>query len=209
MMAEVSQKITSPCRARPGRFAKTCRRDPPDLSAKLIENLATLPAEEMYHAADGALVVAPHFRRLHTALGADRLHLASGDRYEVLVRGKGANSRVVRADVPQPSYTQEQIESTVGRQIAELPAEGRPSGPAATRSIVVDEGGNVWVETFPTDETIPGEWSVFDPEGGFVAVAVTPPGFRPFVIGPDYVLGVWRGEAGVEEVRSYRRGPVF
>lgn len=83
-----------------------------------------------------------------------------------------------------------------------------PASLPAFKSLIVQEGRNVWVELFDpsADETAPSHWRVStplspkdDPEGS----VVLPPGFRPYDIGSDYVLGKWRDELGIEYVRLY------
>jgi hypothetical protein len=45
---------------------------------------------------------------------------------------------------------------------------------------------------------------VFDPEGVWLGTVEVPPGLRIYEIGPDYMLGRWDDELGVEHIRSYR-----
>lgn len=79
------------------------------------------------------------------------------------------------------------------------------------KSLVLQEGGTVWVEVFDplADENAPSRWHVQDAfdmtgiEDSGAHVAVLPPGFRPHDIGSDYVLGVWRDELGIEFVQVY------
>jgi hypothetical protein len=47
-------------------------------------------------------------------------------------------------------------------------------------------------------------WSVFDPEGRWLGTATTPIDLDVRVIGPDYVLGVWKDPFDVEYVRLHR-----
>ena len=83
-----------------------------------------------------------------------------------------------------------------------------PASLPAFKSLLLQEGGNVWVEVFDpsADANTPSRWIVQDPfnVGDFEdAIVELPPGFRPYDIGSDYVLGEWRDELGVEFVQMY------
>ncbi len=77
------------------------------------------------------------------------------------------------------------------------------------KSLILQGGGNVWVEQFDpsADEEVPSLWWVNnlqdrtdDPLENTVEL---PPGFRPYDIGSDYVLGKWTDELGIEYVQLY------
>ena len=74
-------------------------------------------------------------------------------------------------------------------------------------ALALQEGGRVWRELYDpaTAENGPSRWVVTDPSvpGDFGGTVVLPPGFRPYDIGRDYVLGVWSDEMGIEFVRLY------
>lgn len=64
---------------------------------------------------------------------------------------------------------------------------------------------DVWARHDPGIEARSDVWSVFDAEGRWVGEVAMPPGLGQLVIGPDWVLGVWRDEAtGVPYVRRHR-----
>lgn len=71
------------------------------------------------------------------------------------------------------------------------------------QSLLVDDGGNLWVERYrlPWD-TMP-RWDVFDQFGRWLGDVQTPPRFVVFRIGDDYVLGRHTDPHGVERVRLY------
>jgi len=61
----------------------------------------------------------------------------------------------------------------------------------------------IWV----ADYSFPGHpaeaWSVFDTSGVWLGKVATPGGFEIFEIGADYLLGVYRDDLTVEQVRLY------
>jgi hypothetical protein len=63
--------------------------------------------------------------------------------------------------------------------------------------------GGAWARifTFPTDSA--PRWDVFDASGVFHGSIRTPPHFRPFEVGPDYLLGVGRDSVDVERVQVF------
>ena len=78
------------------------------------------------------------------------------------------------------------------------------------KSLAMQEGGNVWVEMFDPSASNdkPSQWWVNDLSGGLRDpedrdTIELPPGFRPYNIGPDYVLGKWTDELGIEYVQMY------
>ncbi len=80
-----------------------------------------------------------------------------------------------------------------------------PSTVPAFESLILGEDGQLWVEEFdPADSpSVESLWSVYDQRGHRLGQVVMPPLFRPFEIGRDYVLGVWRDDVGIEYVRLY------
>ena len=75
------------------------------------------------------------------------------------------------------------------------------------KSLELQEGGRVWMEAYDPGREAdgPSRWIVADSagRGGLVGIVELPPGFEPYDIGADYVLGVWRDEFGIEYVRVY------
>ena len=74
------------------------------------------------------------------------------------------------------------------------------------KALALQEGGAVWREVYDPalEEGGPSHWIVTDPSTlGFGGTVVLPPGFRPYDIGRDYVLGGWSDELGIEFVRLY------
>jgi hypothetical protein len=87
--------------------------------------------------------------------------------------------------------------------------------PAIT-GLLVDADGNVWIEHFrwfhsldvPTDPP-PTVWSVFDADGRLLGEITVPGRLLLRRIAQDHVVGLWKLENGLSEVRVYpldRRG---
>ena len=84
----------------------------------------------------------------------------------------------------------------------------------AHHGILVDLTGHLWVlrtdpqrgRYFRNPPPIfdkPGEWDVFDPRGVWLGGVTTPPRFRVYEFGTDYVAGVFSDDVEVEYVRVY------
>lgn len=86
----------------------------------------------------------------------------------------------------------------------QLDATPFPERMPAHWELLVDELGNLWLETAATRPDVPPEWLVFDGTGRQIA-ALRPPQELDIVrIGSDQVLGVVTDELGVHYVRTHR-----
>ena len=79
--------------------------------------------------------------------------------------------------------------------------------------VVAARGGGVWVHVAATVSELlasgptnisSNRWTVFDPDGRWLGTVTAPAGLRIHEIGPDYVMGVWQDELGVQYVRVHR-----
>lgn len=125
--------------------------------------------------------------------------------------------RVSRGDIAQwvdevielrdpPQEERAEMRRTAGELKA---AETMP----AFRSIVADSEENLWVEEWEGVGWEQGRFSVFSPDGVWLGRVAVPDGLpwdrggydkQLIEIGPDYFLGVWTDDLGVEQVRLYR-----
>lgn len=78
-----------------------------------------------------------------------------------------------------------------------------PDALPAFQSLAVDRVGWYWAELFRLDDRDPSAWLVFDQEGRAHGVVELPEDLEVHEIGPDYVLGRWVDDLGVEYVRRY------
>ena len=160
---------------------------------------------------------APFGRRASTNVSGNRLYYASGETYDIQVfDSAGRLERVIRRRVPNRPVTSRDIEAFKA-EFVEGSAPGSwdrrivdhlefPETMPAYGPVVVDALGNVWVAEYggggSVDRT--GHWTVFNPDGRMLGVVEVPRGGRLTDIGADYLLGVWRTELDVPEVRMYR-----
>ncbi len=68
----------------------------------------------------------------------------------------------------------------------------------------VDPDGTLFLQEYRLSDDEPFEWSVFDPDGRWLGVLVTPADFTVNEIGTDYVLGIGKDQLDVDHVRMYR-----
>ena len=77
---------------------------------------------------------------------------------------------------------------------ARFPAHGR---------LLADAEGNLWVQEYALLAETATRWTVLDPNGRWLGMVDMPEYFNVNEIGPDYALGIWRDDAGVQYVRMY------
>lgn len=95
----------------------------------------------------------------------------------------------------------EQSRSDVTREYRAMP---RPATLPATREILVDATGAVWVQRYPSAGAHSVSWTVFAPTGGVLATIALPTALTVHEIGRDYVLGLYvDADTGQPEVRLY------
>ncbi len=162
----------------------------------------------------------PFGRRTVVAVAGDRLHVGTGERYEVaaydpagtlreLTRKRHQRLPVTRRDLVD--YRRGLV--TIGpagsgdrRALDDLLAAAPvPETMPAYAGLLADSRGNVWVQ----ETQRPGErggvaWTVFDRSGRMVATARTPAGMMVRQIGSGWILGTLRDADHAEHVRLHR-----
>lgn len=163
----------------------------------------------------------------YLAASRDWIFVAPTDGFSLLAFDiDGVLRKILRRAVSPRSVTSADIDRYVEKRIRDVdpPLEERESYERsirawdvaetmpATRWICADSEGNIWVEEFDEDGLGQGRFSVFRSDGAWLGHVDLPNGlpetrgglFQPWVeIGPDYILGVWVDEFGVEQVRLY------
>jgi hypothetical protein len=104
------------------------------------------------------------------------------------------------------------LDAATEAQLAQQLAEAQhPERRPAISNLIVDDGGNIWVEEFrwvdaaevaPTPA--PSTWSVFGPDGRWLAQVRVPAGFLVSSVSSDRVYGVQADPADAKSVRVYR-----
>ena len=157
---------------------------------------------------------APFGRAATTVAFGDNLYHGSSETYEIRVISKtGSLSRIIRRPIPNPPVTErdreefrdyfvEDGDDWSRRRVRDLVF---PETKPAYGDFIVDALGNIWVAEFSMGhDDRAGIWNVFDRDGRWLGTVRVPPGGRYIEIGADHVLGRWRTELDVEQVRMYR-----
>lgn len=162
------------------------------------------------------------------AVSDDRVHVGSNDEYAVRSHDRDGVLRAVVRRMMDPRPTDRaDLRAWVDEWIerAHVPADERgemrdrmlqlsfaPEMPAF-RSMAADSEGNLWVEDWVGVGVRQGSFSVFRTDGAWLGSVTIPEGLsedrisyydQTIEIGPDYLLGVWTDEYGVDQVRLYR-----
>ena len=137
----------------------------------------------------------------------------------------GSIQRIVRREMAPREATDEIYEAHIEGIVGMVAAEeadfvrtmwseySRARTLPVLRSVHVDAAGHLWLAPYYIAGADPPPFEVFAPDGTWLGTVALPPrlerGFiqyqAPYMeIGTDYVLGVWRGELGVQYVRMYR-----
>jgi streptogramin lyase len=148
-------------------------------------------------------------------LHGDRVYYGSSDTYQIEVYASaGVLERIVRLAIPNPPLTSDEIRAyederrenltRTSPQFRELyQSVELPDTKPAHGELLVDATGNLWVAEYRRRREDQSIWRVFDPTGQYLGVVETPEGGRIFQIGDDYLLGMWRDDLDVEQVRLF------
>lgn len=188
-----------------------------------IDTLGRWPTEEMYSIQyDGRPVwgYRPFGRRTWAVAAGDALHVGTGDAYEIeTYTSNGRLARLIRAAQRGAAlgkehiarYERERLEGSRGSRaypvVEGVLASGKvpyPNRLPPHGSILAADDGGLWVQhvPLPGDQTI--RWSVFNPEGRLLGTIAAPPDLQLLQVGPDFVLGLYRDDVGIESVRLHR-----
>ncbi len=203
-----------------------------DLFNSAAESLFSVPGHEEMISFPGGGVTGHHryvFGKMtHLATSTNRVYVAPTDEFSIRVYDReGVLRRIIRrSETPRivtandfNQWVEQQIEildppreerAEMRRSAGELSyAETMP----AFRWIAVDSEDDLWVEEWKGVGLDQGRFLVFRPDGAWLGYVDIPEGLpesrgypheQVIEIGSDYLLGVWTGDYGVEEVRLYR-----
>jgi len=188
-------------------------------SGELAATLPKRPGQIRYHELlkDQHLQATPPYTSptgFAVATAKDRWYYSSLDRYEIEEYSPdGELLSLIRRDIPPQPVTPELVEEYrefANEYFAQLPTWGRewrlslpmPDHLPPHGYFVVDDEGHLWVAEYSVERE-PEAWSVFDPQGRFLGTVQIPPRGTLTQVGADFVLGVWKDEMDVEEVRMY------
>jgi hypothetical protein len=160
---------------------------------------------------------APFGRVGSTVAFGNHVYHGSSDTYEIRIYHlSGSLERIVRRPIPNQPVTSSDVGAFKEYFVGDDP---RPSAWARWRvndlefpdkkpaygSIKIDLLGNIWVAEYSLGHSDrSGIWTVFDRDGRMLGVVALPKNGRIMEIGEDYLIGIWRSELDVEQVRMYR-----
>lgn len=150
-----------------------------------------------------------------TVVGADAVHAAATERFEIVSYDtSGAAARVIRRPVPQREVRPADVAAEKARWTANgadaadterrFAAMPIPRQHPVLARLAAGTDGHLWVAETTADADAPTPWSVFDADGRMIGRAATPPRFRLTDVGADYLLGIATDEDDVEQVVWYR-----
>jgi hypothetical protein len=156
-------------------------------------------------------------REPRVAIGPDAAYLALADSLSLLVFDlAGKPKPALRAAFTPVATSDADVETEIERQVAALGEQmrkpmtatlrqmPRPKSLPATRDLLVDALGLVWVQSYPSAGQRAVTWTVFRPTGAVVARVSLPVGLEVFEIGRDYLLAqVINEDTSVPEVHLY------
>jgi hypothetical protein len=144
----------------------------------------------------------------------DRLFVGCPDKYEIDVyTASGQLAHRIRRPLQPMRVTQQVLDDLSRRANATSIERGevvRAPRPAhadffpAFDGLLADRTGNLWVQEYHWDATLPKQYAVFDTRGVWLTSVSMPPRFTPLFIDRDRVVGRWLDPDDVEYVRVYR-----
>lgn len=164
------------------------------------------------------MMTTPPFAKmtLHAVAG-DHLFVATQDAPQIeIYTNTGVLTGIIRTGHELRPVTSQLLSAWVDRNVSQLSPDQRRAREDMLRNasppkfapiygaLHTDGSGNLWVQDYAIDDSMPGRWSIFDPDGRLIAYSTMPSGLRIFEIGADYVLGVEKDALDVEHVRMYR-----
>lgn len=186
---------------------------------EVLDSAGVFFAAEVYNESTESVAIAmlaPFGREASIAVFGQRFYYASGQTYEIqvfnsagslerIIRRPVANRSVMRSDIQafKEEFLQEpRLEVWARRRLNDLEF---PETMPAFGSVKVDALGCIWVAEYSLGrEDREGRWTVFDTDGRMLGVVEVPRGGILTDIGKDYLIGRWRTDLDVEQVRMYR-----
>jgi hypothetical protein len=141
--------------------------------------------------------------RVHDAGGALKQRLSLPPADLAVTPEELTAVRAERAGSARGNRTAEALLAQIERVVPD-PERRPPYG-----QLLLDRLGYVWIGEYPwggaggSPPRSPLRWTVLGLDGGFLGALETPPGLRLLEVGADYVLGVFTGGEGGQNVVRY------
>lgn len=183
-------------------------------SGESVQEMTTITNPTTGETGHGMVSASAPFGHIGTTTAhGDFLYHGTGRSYEVQVfTSAGTLARLIRRLIPNPAVTDQDVEQfrkdwlegTNDWMHRVLPDLEIPETKPAYGTLKVDALGNLWVAEYSIGrERNTGLWTVFDPDGRMLGEVRIPPAGSVLDIGDDFLLGVWRTDLDVEQVRLY------
>jgi len=208
--------------AKPGAYRPTVPLWLSKTDSAVVRVLANIPGSERYGTAvDGRMRNTrplPLGKQTAIAMGADRIYVAAGNAYEILVFDlEGKSLPPIRERRPPVATTRADIDYAKQLEFALTPEPRRvqmeatfdtlpfPPTLPTYAALVVDADGNLWAEDYPRPTSDVARWTILDTAGRRIAEATLPRHLTVYEIGRDSVLGRYLDpEESIPQVRLYK-----
>ena len=185
-----------------------------------IDTIRLFPGQEVYIGTEdgrGVMSFPPYARSAAAARQGDDVWVGDQATYEIglydrsgqplrLVRRLGLNLRLSQADLDRfiEAELAGRAESERQMLLRHYESLTAPESRPAYGRLLVDAEGHLWVSEWTSYRTQPIRWDVFARNGAYLGEVEVPERFRLFQVGHDRLVGVWRDELDVEQVRVHR-----
>lgn len=188
-------------------------------SGEVVDTLTERPGAVRYHdtVAGRPLMASPPYTNpsgFSVAVAPEHWYYSSLDRFEIEEYSQeGRIRRLIRCDVSPRPVTPELVERWrrfAREEFSQMPPVFRdwrvnlpvPETLPAHGALLADSEGYLWAAEYSLEEEST-TWWVFNADGRWLGAVAIPPGGTLTQIGSDFVLGVWKDELDVEQVRMY------
>jgi hypothetical protein len=191
-----------------------------DPEGVVLDSLGWFPGAEWYVQVDEQSISSStriFGRSSDAAAHGDGFYFGSSDSYEIdRYDAAGVLTRVIRKAHANLAVTAQDIDRFIQQELADADDENErifvrrmfgampvPETMPAYQRILTDDDGNLWVEEYRRPGDQQPRWTVFNRDGELLGEVETPPRFRIYQIGTDFVLGRWLDDLDVQHVRLY------
>lgn len=182
------------------------------LDGTIVDSAGAFTGRPLYLETGGRgmnLTRIPFGTETQIATGPDRLHVATGDAWEVRSFDRsGRLVQILRVDESRRSVTDADIASFVEQSLARANVRNSaslrqvydrityPAEMPAYGDVRTDAAGHLWIQDYPAPGDPPLSWTVFDRGGRPLGRIALPAGVRVEEIGADYLLGAGADDLG-------------